>query len=137
MAIVEETAYLDATAQAELVRKGEVTASELLEAAISRTEKLNPEINAVVTPMYDTARELAKGDIPEGPFKGVPFLLKDLGARCAGVPMKSGCKLLENYVPKWDSELVRRYRHAGLVFYGKTNFHSESRSSVFAPANYY
>lgn len=121
MAIVEETAYLDATAQAELVRRGEVTALELVESAIERIERLNPEINAVVTPMYDQARAAAGRKLPRGPFTGVPMVLKDLIAQYAGVPMKCGSKLLEQFVPDEDSELVRRYKRAGLIIVGKSN----------------
>jgi amidase len=74
----EEVAFLDATSQAGLIRKKEITPTELLEAAIERIERINPKINAVVTPMYDQARAAAAGPLPEGPFTGVPFLLKDI-----------------------------------------------------------
>ena len=90
MAKSHELAFLDATAQAELVRKKEVTPTELVEATIERIERLNPELNAVVTPMYDLAREAAKGDPGSGPFAGVPFLLKDLGAAYGGVRQTIG-----------------------------------------------
>ena len=72
---LEELAWLDATAQAELVRNKEVTPLELVEAAIERIERINPKLNAVVTPMYDLARETAAGPLPDDPFSGVPFLL--------------------------------------------------------------
>jgi len=116
-----ELEYLDATAQAQLVRKKEVTAIELVEAAIDRIERLNPKLNAIVTPMYDLARENAKGGLPDGPFTGVPFLLKDLLASYAGVPMTLGSKLLRGFVPDHDSELVTRIKRAGLIVAGKTN----------------
>ena len=80
MALPDELAFLDATAQAELVRKNEIQPIELVEAVIFRIEKLNPKLNAVVTPMYDIARRTATGTLPQGPFTGVPFLLKDLMA---------------------------------------------------------
>ena len=83
-------AWLDATAQAARVRSGEVTPLELVDAAISRVEELNPALNAVVTPLFDSAREAARGPLPEGPLKGVPYLLKDLGAALAGVRRTSG-----------------------------------------------
>ncbi len=121
MSLVEETAYLDATAQAELVRKGEVKPVELVEAAIRRVEKVNPQINAVITPMFDQALREAEGDLPEGPFTGVPFLLKDLLAHCKGIRMAFGSAFLQDYVPDFDSELVIRLRKAGLVVIGKTN----------------
>lgn len=115
-------AFLDATAQAELVRRKEVKPIELMEAAIERIERLNPEINAVVTPMYDLARTAAAGALPDGPFAGVPFLLKDLLAEYAGVPLTEGSTFLAgHYVPDNDSELVARYKRAGLIAVGKTN----------------
>ena len=116
-----ELASLDATAQAELVRRREVTPLELLEAAIARVEKVNPAINAVVFKMYDQARAAARAPLPAGPLSGVPFLLKDFLAEYAGVPFTEGTAYLGNYIPAEDSELVRRYKRAGLVFFGKTN----------------
>jgi len=116
-----ELASLDATAQAELVRRREVTPLELLEAAIARVEKVNPAINAVVFKMYDQARAAARVPLPAGPLSGVPFLLKDFLAEYAGVPFTEGTAYLGNYIPAEDSELVRRYKRAGLVFFGKTN----------------
>jgi amidase len=117
----DELAGLDATAQAELVRKKEVKPVELVEAAIERIERVNPEINAVITPMYEQARESARGVLPEGPFTGVPFLLKDLLAAYAGVRMAAGSAFVGDFVAPYDSELVSRYRRAGLVILGKTN----------------
>lgn len=117
--------FLDATAQAELVRSGEVTPLELVEAAIGRIEGLNPSLNAVVTRMYDEARETAMGmgmgDVPEGPFRGVPFLLKDLGTTYAGVRLTDGSAFMRDFVPKRDNELVLRLKRAGLITVGKTN----------------
>ena len=120
MSIAEETAWLDATDQAGLVRKGEVTALELTEAAIERAERLNPEINAIVTPLHDFARAAAKENW-QGPLTGVPFLLKDLGAELAGAPMNHGSRYMDGYVPAQDSELTARFRRAGLIILGKTN----------------
>ena len=77
MSEIDVTA-LDATAQAELVSTGEATPAELVEAAISRAEAVNPQINAVILPLYEEAREKASGELPEGPFRGVPFLFKDI-----------------------------------------------------------
>ncbi len=112
---------MDATAQAELVRKKEVKPIELVEAAIERIERLNPRLNAVITTMYEQARREAEGELPEGPFTGVPFLLKDLLAACKGVPMAFGSAFSRDYVPDYDSELVVRLRKAGLVLLGRTN----------------
>ncbi|MBW2060043.1 MAG: amidase [Deltaproteobacteria bacterium] len=117
----DEFAFLDATAQAELVRSKEVQPIELVEAAIERIERLNPSLNAVITPMYDLAREAAKGEIPDGPFTGVPFLMKDIGAYYAGVRMAMGTALLRDFVPDHDSELTIRQKKAGLISLGKTN----------------
>jgi amidase len=121
MSKLGELAHLDATAQADLVRRKEVKPIELVEAAIERIERLNPTLNAVVTPMYEEARAAAKGNISKGPFAGVPFLLKDLLAAYKGVPMSLGSELMRNYVPDRDSELVKRLKRAGVIVLGKTN----------------
>ncbi len=121
MVYVDEIAFLDATAQAELVRNKEITPSELVEGAIERIERLNPSLNAVITPMYDQARERASGPMPDGPFAGVPFLMKDILAFYAGVRMAQGTALLSSFVPDHDSELTLRYKRAGLITLGKTN----------------
>lgn len=111
----------DATALAELVRTKEVKPIELVEAAIKRIEQVNPQLNGVVHEMYDLAREAAEGSLPEGPFTGVPFLLKDLQACYAGVRMTNGCRLTKDWIPDFDSELVKRHKRAGLIVIGKTN----------------
>lgn len=121
MATLDMFTDLDATAQADLVRRREVKAIELVDAAIERIERLNPVLNAVVTPMYEQARSAAGDHLPEGPFMGVPFLLKDIFASYAGVPMTSGSAFLRDYVPDHDSEIVVRYKRAGLIVLGKTN----------------
>jgi amidase len=119
---MNELSVLDATAQALLVRRGEVKAIELVDAAIERIERLNPVLNAVVTPMFDLARKAASGPLPNGPFAGVPFLLKDLVAEYAGVPITEGSAFLAGrYVSDHDSRLVERYKRAGLIVLGKTN----------------
>jgi amidase len=112
---------LDATAQAALVADGDVTPLELVEAAIDRAERVNGALNAIVTPLYDEARTLAAGPLPAGPFRGVPFLLKDLQAALAGVRMTSGSRFLADFVAPIDTNLVRRYKATGLVVLGKTN----------------
>lgn len=121
MPIADELKYLDATALAGLIRKKEVTPLELVESAIERIEKLNPALNAVITPMYDLARNAAKSKLPDGPFTGVPFLLKDILASYGGVRMTLGSRVLKDFIPDHDSELVSRYKKAGLVVIGKTN----------------
>jgi amidase len=121
--LADETRWMDATAQAELVAAGEVTPSELAEAAIERIESLDGPINAVVLRWFDHARELAAGDLPDGPFRGVPFLLKDLWAAYAGQPLTNGNVALRDAMPVSDSDttLVSRFRAAGLVTLGRTN----------------
>ena len=121
MSNLDDLAILDATAQAELVRKKRVQPIELVEAAIERIERLNPELNAVVTPMFDLAHQAASAEIPGGPFTGVPFLLKDLGAQYAGVRFTEGSNFSKNYISDHDSELVVRIKKAGLIICGKTN----------------
>ena len=118
---MNDVASLDATAQADLVRRKEVKPIELVDAAIDRIERLNPTLNAVVTPMYDIARKAASGALPDGPFAGVPFLLKDLLVEYAGVRMTEGSAFLRDYVSDHDTELVARYKRAGLIVVGKTN----------------
>ena len=115
-----ELALLDATAQAALVRTGQVTAAELVAAAIERIEALNPVLNAVVTPVFDQAVEAARAG-PAGPFAGVPYLLKDLACEMKGVRFTEGSRFLASYVSTYDSELVVRLRRAGLVILGKTS----------------
>ncbi len=121
MAELDEFAFLDATSQAELVRQKKVKPIELVDAAIERIERLNPALNAVVTPMYDEARAAATDDLPDGPFTGVPFLLKDLLGTYAGVRQTAGSAFLRDYVCDHDSELVARQKRAGLIVLGKTN----------------
>ena len=111
----------DAIGLAELVRRGEVAPIELVETAIARIELINPRVNAVIHRMDGSARSSAQGDLPDGPFRGVPFLLKDLVSPVAGEPFRCGSRFLADYVAPHDSELVRRYRQAGFVFLGKTN----------------
>lgn len=117
----DELLGYDALGLAELVRSKAVQPIELVDLAIARIEALNPNLNAIVTPMCDRARDAAQREIPAGPFRGVPFLLKDLGARVAGVRMTSGSKALSQFIPDFDSELVIRHRRAGLITVAKTN----------------
>jgi amidase len=120
MAKTDTFAPLDATEQAKLVRERRVKPIELVDAAIERIERINPTINAVVTPMFEQARAAAK-KVPKGRFAGVPFLLKDIGACYAGVRMTNGSAFLRNHVPDHDSELVTRQKRSGLIMVGKTN----------------
>jgi amidase len=119
----EDFARMDATAQAELVRSGAASPAELTEVAIRRIEALNPDLNAVIHPLFEKGLEAAKGELPDGQFRGVPFLLKDLQAHSAGDPMHEGMKHLHDigWIEEEDTELVRRFRQAGFVILGKTN----------------
>ena len=135
---MSDLSALDATGQAELVRKGEVTAGELVEAAIARIEKLNPQLNAVITPLYEKARAQAAGPLPDGPFRGVPFLLKDLVATSAGDPYHAGMRLLREigYVAPHDSYLTAKFRQAGFVIVGRTNTPELGLVATTEPAAY-
>jgi amidase len=117
----EDYADYDGLGLADLVKTGKTTPTELVEAAIERIERHNPTLNAVVHTAYDEARAVAAGPLPEGPFKGVPFLIKDLGAQVKGWPRTSGSMFAQIAADADDSELVRRYRKSGVVLVGKTN----------------
>ncbi len=116
----DEYRQRDALGLAALVAHREVSPGELLELATARAEAVNPVINAIVRRFDERARAQIAGGL-HGPFAGVPFLLKDLSADYGGEPISSGCRFLADYVPAHDSELVRRYKAAGLVIFGKTN----------------
>ncbi|PKQ02540.1 MAG: 6-aminohexanoate hydrolase [Alphaproteobacteria bacterium HGW-Alphaproteobacteria-12] len=118
---IADYADYDGIGLGELVSKGAVTPLELMDAAIERTERHNKTLNAVVYSAFDEAREAAKGKLPDGPFKGVPFLIKDLGTEVKGWPRTSGSKFVANIVDDHDSELVKRFRATGMVLFGKTN----------------
>ena len=122
--LADETRWMDATDQATLVAKGEVTPSELLEAAIERIEQSNPPLNAVIMEWFDHARSVAADpDLPHGPFRGVPFLLKDLYTSFAGQTLSNGNVALKEAgkIDTADTTLVARFKAAGLVIAGRTN----------------
>lgn len=117
-------AALDATAQADLVAKGEVTPVDLVDAAIARIERLNPKLNAVITPLFEKARAAAVSpDLAGGPFRGVPTLLKDLGSQSAGDPYHAGMRFLKeaDWRATSESYLTAKLRAAGFIILGKTN----------------
>ncbi|MDQ4064813.1 MAG: amidase [Actinomycetota bacterium] len=118
-----ELAFLSALEQAALVRSGEVSPVELVDDAIARIEKFNPELNAVIYTRFDQARAEAAGEIPDGPFRGVPMLVKDLDGHSAGDPYHAGMAALKaaGYTPTHDTYNVAKLRAAGFVFLGKTN----------------
>ncbi len=121
MATFSEYTQYDALGLAELVRNGAVSAEDLLETAIELVEQRNPRVNAVNYKMYDLARQSIAAGLPDGPFTGVPFLLKDLVSTYAGVPTGSGNRLLKDIPMPVDSELVKRFKQSGVVIFGKTN----------------
>ncbi len=110
----------DATALADLVAKGEVSADELLDAALEKTAALNPSLNAIVHLRAETARQKIAEGLPKGPFVGVPFLLKDLGAEARDYPTNNGSILFADSTWTYDSEIYLRLKRAGLVTYGRT-----------------
>lgn len=111
----------DALGLAALVRGRETSPAELLEAAIQRIERANLHVNAVIDPLYGRARAAIERGLPQGPFTGVPFLLKDLGQMLKAEHLRSGSRLFADYVPAKDSTLTQRFEAAGLVIAGKTN----------------
>ena len=110
----------DATELAARVRRGEVQPAELVETAIAAIESVNPTLNAVMHPMYDAARAAVRA-LPDGPFRGVPMVVKDHDGFVKGTPHTSGTRFLEGFVPDHDSVAMARLRRAGLVFVAKTN----------------
>jgi amidase len=117
---VAEYQQLDGLALAELLRKKELTAAELLETALARSAQVNPQINAIVTPMHEIARERAR-QVLNGPFAGLPFLLKDIQEDYAGVTTSAGSRAFQNYRPTQHAHFVQRLLDAGVVVFGKTN----------------
>lgn len=131
---VQDYVSYDATGLAQLVRKGDVASSELLEVAIKINELVNPAINAVITPMYDEAKAQIARIPKEAPFAGVPFLLKDLMSAYAGVPMSAGSAALKQWKPNYHSHITQRYLDAGFVIFGKTNTPECGLLAVSEPA---
>ena len=129
-------AHLDATAQADLVVRREVKPEELVDAAIARLEAFDPQLGVLVTPLFDKARDAARGELPDGPFHGVPMLLKDLVAHSAGDPLYEGSAFLRNagWVEREDSYLVRAFKSAGLVVVGKSKTPEFGLVSTTEPA---
>ena len=132
-------AAADATEQARAVSSGEVEPIELVDAAIDRIERLNPELNAVIHEHFDRARDEARGSLPDGPFRGVPFLLKDLGAGSrAGDPIHWGTRFLKDakFRAETTSNIVQRFLAAGLVVVGRTNVPELGAWSITEPDAY-
>ncbi|MDQ6878506.1 MAG: amidase [Candidatus Dormibacteraeota bacterium] len=111
---------VDAIGQADLVRRREVSALELVDVAIARVEAMNPRLNCLATPMFEEARTRAKETLPPGPLSGAPFMVKDLGQPCAGIRQTDGSRALRDFVADHDGGLVERLRKAGLLIVGRT-----------------
>ncbi|HEY1836686.1 MAG TPA: amidase [Rhizomicrobium sp.] len=111
----------DAVGLANLVARGEVSASEVLDAAMARLNAVNPTLNAVVRVLEEQARSAIQSGLPSGPFTGVPFVIKDITTQMRGVPTTAGSRLFANAVAENDSALIASYRRAGFVLFGKTN----------------
>jgi amidase len=134
-----DLAWLDATAQADLVQRGKVTPAELVEAAIARIDRLNPQLNAVIHRLDDKAMGAAVDPaLPDGPFRGVPFLVKDGVCHTAGDPFHNGMQVLKDL--DWhedaDTWLAHCYRNAGFVFVGKTNLPELATTVTTEPLAY-
>ena len=121
MQTLVDYANYDAVGLAELVRRGDASAGELVDHALAAIDLLDGELNAVINVMADEARAGAAAPLPEGPLTGVPFLLKDLVVSYAGVPTGCGSRLLDGWTRDYDSEILVRWKRAGLVVVGKTN----------------
>ncbi len=129
----------DATALAGLVKQGAVSPAELVEAAIARIEALNPKLNAVVLPIFERARDRARGPVSAGPFAGVPFLLKDILGDLEGVPTRQGSRIMPPVPAAQNGELTDRFLAAGLIPLGKTNVPefglvATTESALYGPA---
>jgi Asp-tRNA(Asn)/Glu-tRNA(Gln) amidotransferase A subunit family amidase len=126
----------DGMGLAELVRKRDVKPEEVLETTLARAAELNPALNAIVTPLYDEARRALAAGLPEGPFTGVPYVIKELVVSVRGAATTSASRLLEKNVAAADSEIVARCRRAGLVIFGKTNSSEFGLAAATEPALY-
>ena len=119
--MLKNYANYDALGLAQLIKNKEISATELLDTAIAQAEQENPAINAIITKLYDFGHQQIKQGLPEGPFSGVPFLLKDLMCSLEGTPLSNGSAALKGNISPSDSEMVKRYKSSGLVIFGKTN----------------
>ena len=130
--------WMDACAQAELVRSGQASPAELIDAAVDRIERVNPVLNAVIHPRFDKARTEAAGPLPDGPFRGVPLLVKDLGCQTDGDPYHCGTKFLKElgWTADHDTAFVGRFRQAGFVVVGRTNVPEFGTAITTEPASH-
>lgn len=124
----------DGLGLAELVRRRDVSARDVLETTLERAAKLNPTLNAIVTPFYDQARAAVDAGLPDGPFTGVPYVFKELVVSVMGAPSTAASKLFANAMPTADSEIVSRCRRAGIIVIGKTNSSEFGIAAATEPA---
>jgi amidase len=117
---LSEYANFDGLGLAELVRRGEVNPKELKDAALAAIEQLNPKLNSVINILADQAEKEIETGLPDGPFKGVPFLIKEVVLHAAGIPVNMGSRLAKGLTLPHDTELMSRFRKAGLVTVGTT-----------------
>jgi amidase len=136
---MDELARLDATAQAELVRSGRLSPREAVDAAIARIERVNPRLNAVIHPLFEKARAAAaSADLPAGPFRGVPIVVKDLLCMTAGDPYHAGLRMLRDarFTAPADSYMAAKLRSAGFVIVGRTNTPELGSMTTTEPSAY-
>ena len=126
----EEYRKHDAVSLAGLIAKRQVSSKEVLEVAIGRAEQVNPAINAIVHKQYEQARKAIAAGLPEGPLKGVPYLIKDLGFFETGEPATFGSSLFKDFVADHDTAYVTRCKKAGLVFMGRSSRISRQASAI-------
>jgi len=137
--VTSELARKDAVALAEMIRKGDLSPIELIDDTIERIETLNPQLNAVIHPAFEKAREAAASDdLPDGPFRGVPMLMKDLWPAEKGEPFHQGVQGLKNagYVADVDANIVTAYKRAGFVMTGRTNTPEMGLAATTEPIAY-
>jgi amidase len=137
--MTESIHLLDATAQAELVSRKKISPEELVRLAIDRIEVLNPRLNSVIIPLFEKALAAAKApDLPNGPLRGVPLLIKDCGCATEGDPHHSGMRFLKamNWTSARDSYLAAKFRQAGFVILGRTNTPELALHGVTEPLAY-
>src|SRR5918993_433462 len=133
MGLAEDYITLDATALADLVRLRHVNPAELVETAIARLEQVEPKLAGMAEWTLDQARQAARLPLGEAPFAGVPFLLKDNMHFAAGIPYHNGSRIWHGWVPPQDSEMVRRFKAAGLIILGSTKVPELSLTPVTEP----
>lgn len=137
-AMTSELARQDAVGLAEMIRNGELSPVELIDDTIERIERLNPQVNAVIHPAFEKARAAAAGDLPDGPFRGVPMLMKDLWPAEKGEPFHQGVQGLKNagYRADLDANIVTAYKRAGFVMSGRTNTPEMGLAATTEPLAY-